>query len=96
MLEDLQGPKIRLGTLKDNHFDVKKGDEIILDYAVEEHDGSATMPVQYNLADKVKVDEPVYLFDGKVKTTMIRKNLFTTSFLLLQLWWEFFPEREWH
>ena len=33
---------------------------------------------------------------SKVNTTMIRKNLFTTSFLLLQLWWGFFPEREWH
>lgn len=73
VLEDLQGPKIRLGALKDNHFDVKQGDEIVLDYSVEEHDGSATLPVQYNLADKVKVDEPVYLFDGKVKTTMVER-----------------------
>ncbi len=73
VLEDLQGPKIRLGALKDNHFDVKKGDEITLDFAVEEHDGSATLPVQYNLADKVKVNEPVYLFDGKVKTTMLER-----------------------
>lgn len=73
VLQDLQGPKIRLGALKDNHYDVKKGDEITLDYAVQEHDGSATLPVQYNLADKVKVDEPVYLFDGKVRTTMIER-----------------------
>ncbi len=73
VLEDLQGPKIRLGALKDNHFDVKKGDEIVLDYSVREHDGSATLPVQYNLADKVKVDQPVYLFDGKVKTTMVER-----------------------
>ncbi len=73
ILQDLQGPKIRLGALKDNHFDVKKGDEIIIDHAVEEHDGSNVLPVQYNLADKVKVDEPVYLFDGKVKTTMVER-----------------------
>lgn len=73
ILQDLQGPKIRLGALKDNHFDVKKGDEIILDHSVAEHDGSSTLPVQYNLADKVKVDEPVYLFDGKVRTTMVER-----------------------
>lgn len=73
VLQDLQGPKIRLGALKDNHFDVKKGDEIVLDYSVAEHDGSATLPVQYNLADKVKVDEPVYLFDGKIRTTMVER-----------------------
>lgn len=71
VLQDIQGPKIRLGVLKDNHFDVKKGDEIVLDYAVQEHDGSANLPVQYNLAGKVKVDEPVYLFDGKIRTTVV-------------------------
>jgi pyruvate kinase len=71
ILQDLQGPKIRLGALLDNRFEVKKGDEIILDHAVAEHDGSATLPVQYNLAEKVKVDEPIYIFDGKVRTTVV-------------------------
>lgn len=71
ILQDLQGPKIRLGALKDNHFEVKKGDEIILDHAVSEHDGSASLPVQYNLADKVKPGEPIYIFDGKVRTTVV-------------------------
>lgn len=71
ILQDIQGPKIRLGALQDNRFDVKKGDEIVLDYGVKEHDGSATLPVQYNLADKVKVGEPVYLFDGKIRTTVV-------------------------
>ena len=68
VLQDLQGPKIRLGTLNDNRHDVKKGDEIILDYAAEHHDN--VLPVQYNLAEKVKVGESIYLFDGKVKTTV--------------------------
>lgn len=74
ILQDLQGPKIRLGALKDNHFDVKKGDEIIIDNSVEVHDGSNVLPVQYNLADKVRVGEPVYLFDGKVRTTMVERT----------------------
>ena len=69
VLQDLQGPKIRLGLLK-NNIDVKEGDEIILDHAAE-HDGGFTLPVQYNLADKVKVGEPVYIFDGKIRTTVI-------------------------
>ena len=73
ILQDLQGPKIRLGVLKDNHFDVKAGSEIVLDYAVQEHDGSANLPIQYNLADKVKVGEPVYLFDGKIRGHMIER-----------------------
>lgn len=69
----MQGPKIRLGVLKDNHFDVKAGSEIVLDHAIQEHDGSANLPIQYNLADKVKVGEPVYLFDGKIRGHMIER-----------------------
>ena len=61
ILQDLQGPKIRLGNLQEN-TEVKKGDEIVLDYSAE-HSG-LTFPVQYNLASKVKVGEPIYIFDG--------------------------------
>ena len=68
ILQDLQGPKIRLGELKDNHFDVKTGDELILDSSIEEHDGTNVLPVQYNLAERMKVGEPLFMFDGKIKT----------------------------
>lgn len=68
ILQDLQGPKIRLGMLNENTA-VKTGDEIILDHAAE-HNG-LTFPVQYNLAEKVKVGEPIYIFDGKVRTTVL-------------------------
>lgn len=68
ILQDLQGPKIRLGELKDNHFDVKAGDELILDSSIEEHDGTSLLPVQYNLAERMKVGEPLFMFDGKIKT----------------------------
>ena len=68
ILQDLQGPKIRLGNLKEN-VDVKKGDELILDFAAE-HDG-LTIPVQYNLAEKTKPGEYVYIFDGKIKTFVL-------------------------
>ena len=71
ILQDLQGPKIRLGMLKDNHLDLKAGDELILDYSVEEHDGGLTVPVQYNLADKVKPGEPLFMFDGKIKSEVV-------------------------
>lgn len=68
ILQDLQGPKIRLGMLNEN-MNVKKGDEIILDNAAE-HNGNV-LPIQYNLAEKVKVGEPIYIFDGKIRTTVI-------------------------
>lgn len=68
ILEDLQGPKIRLGNLTAN-MPVTTGDELVLDYAAE-HDGF-TVPVQYNLAEKVKLGESIYIFDGKVRTTVV-------------------------
>jgi len=68
ILQDLQGPKIRLGNLTDN-MPVTTGDELTLDFAAE-HDGNI-IPVQYNLAEKVKPGEPLYIFDGKVRTTVL-------------------------
>lgn len=69
VLQDLQGPKIRLGVLNNNEQHVKQGDDIVLDFACKEHDG-LTMPVQYNLASKVKVGETIYLYDGNIRTTV--------------------------
>lgn len=68
ILQDLQGPKIRLGKLH-APIEVATGDEFILDYAANEQQDNI-LPVQYNLAEKVKVSEPVYIFDGKIKTTV--------------------------
>ncbi|MFZ1257875.1 MAG: pyruvate kinase [Candidatus Saccharimonas sp.] len=70
ILQDLQGPKIRLGVLNDNRQVVKQGDIITLDYDCKQHDG-LTLPVQYNLAEKVKVGEPIYLYDGNIRTTVV-------------------------
>lgn len=67
ILQDLQGPKIRRsGVLVDNRLDVHRGDILTLDSSLTSHDGGFTLPVQYNLAEKMKVGEPLYLFDGKI------------------------------
>ena len=72
ILQGLQGPKIRLGAIKDNHLDLKIGDEVILESREDyEHDGGMTLPVQYNLAEKVKINEPLFMFDGKIKTEVV-------------------------
>ncbi|MBQ6395978.1 pyruvate kinase [Candidatus Saccharibacteria bacterium] len=71
IVQDLQGPKIRLGELKDNRLDVKTGDELILDSEIKEHDGGTSLPVQYNLAERMKVGEPLFMFDGKIRSTVI-------------------------
>ncbi|HEY0964982.1 MAG TPA: pyruvate kinase [Candidatus Saccharimonadales bacterium] len=69
ILQDLQGPKIRLGMLTDD-VAVQAGDELVLDAAAE-HDGGMTLPVQYNLAEKVRPGEALYIFDGKVRTEVL-------------------------
>lgn len=68
IVQDLQGPKIRLGLVKDNHYDIAEGDEIILDASIKEQEQDGILPVQYNLAQKVKIGEPIYMFDGKIRT----------------------------
>ena len=71
VLQDIQGPKIRLGIFNDDQpFDVKKDDEIILDFNGE-FNGKDIIPVQYNLAEKVKVGENIFIFDGKIKSEVI-------------------------
>ena len=74
ILQDLQGPKIRLGEILNNHLDLKTGDEVILE-AKEGyvHDGGLTLPVQYNLALKARAHEPLSMFDGKVKAEILEK-----------------------
>ena len=90
ILQDLQGPKIRLGILKDNMLNVNPGDILTLDSSLAEHDGSFTLPVQFNLAEKMKVGEPLYMFDGKIHSvvteiasdTAVRVEVQNTGFLM--------------
>lgn len=72
ILQDLQGPKIRLGMLKDNKLELKADDEVVLESRDGfEHDGGLVVPVQYNLAEKCRVGEPLSMFDGLVKCEII-------------------------
>lgn len=64
--QDLQGPKIRLGMINDNHYEVKKGETLDLVYETE-HRGH-TVPVQYDLSRKVEPGQRVYIFDGRIRT----------------------------
>ncbi|PID30524.1 pyruvate kinase [Candidatus Saccharibacteria bacterium] len=70
IIQDLQGPKIRLGDLVDNRYNVSVGDELRLTYGID-HDGGPNLPIQYDLSKKVKVGERVYIFDGKIRTEVM-------------------------
>lgn len=68
IVQDLQGPKVRLGDF-DGIFNVRAGQEIALKYKADfEREG--ILPTQYDLSKKVKRGERVYLYDGRVRTTV--------------------------
>ncbi len=68
IIQDLQGPKIRLGDF-DGIINVKAGQNILLKYRGEYKEGGP-IPVQYDLSKKVKRGERLYIYDGKVRTTV--------------------------
>lgn len=72
ILQDLQGPKIRLGMLSEN-TPVVDGDELTLVYGGEHDD--KVIPVQYDLTKKVKVGEKIYIFDGKIRTEVLSVDI---------------------
>jgi pyruvate kinase len=69
ILQDLQGPKIRLGDF-DGPVQVKRGQELHLTFNGT-YDGSQVVPIQYDLSAKVKEGERLFIFDGKVRTTVL-------------------------
>lgn len=66
ILQDLQGPKIRLGDF-DGIVTVQTGQALQFAYNAD-YERSGHIPTQYDLAKKVKRGERLYLFDGKVRT----------------------------
>lgn len=65
ILQDLQGPKIRLGDF-DGQIDVKAGDVLQLGFN-SDYEKTGIIPIQYDLSKKVNVGERIFLFDGKVR-----------------------------
>lgn len=66
IIQDLQGPKIRLGDF-DGIYNVHKGEVLTFQYKAD-LERSRHLPTQYDLSKKVKRGERLYLYDGKVKT----------------------------
>lgn len=70
IIQDLQGPKIRLGDFE-GEIMVKKGDMLALEYE-SDYQATGHIPVQYDLAQRVKTGERLYLFDGRVRAIVKR------------------------
>jgi pyruvate kinase len=71
ILQDLSGPKIRLGEIRDQVLE--EGSTVRLFPGAREEDGSLPVNYQYLLED-VGVGEQVLLFDGKLDLEVIAKD----------------------
>lgn len=65
ILQDLQGPKIRLGDFE-GRIEVKAGDALQFKY-MSDYEATGIIPLQYDLSTKVKIGERIYLFDGRLR-----------------------------
>lgn len=65
IIQDLQGPKIRLGDF-DGVVEVTAGQDLTLVHG-REANPPHSLPMQYDLSAKMKVGERLFLFDGKVR-----------------------------
>lgn len=68
IIQDLQGPKIRLGDF-DGIINVAKGQNLVFGYK-SDYENTGIIPTQYDLSKKIKRGEELYLYDGKVKTVV--------------------------
>lgn len=68
IIQDLQGPKIRLGDIE-GIINVQAGQSLTFKYNAD-HEREGHIPTQFDLSKKVKRGERLYLYDGKVRTTV--------------------------
>ncbi len=74
ILQDLPGPKLRIGRLRDGVAELKPGDDVT--FVCGEHDEEGDARRMYitwaGLADTVDADEVMYLADGAVRLKIVR------------------------
>lgn len=75
IMQDLQGPKIRLGQIEDDLYKIKTGDEIHLRYGAK-HEGHI-VPIEYDISLKVQPGDRVFINDGKIRAiaTVVNQEL---------------------
>ena len=66
IIQDLQGPKIRLGEFN-GVINIRAGQRLSFMYQAD-YEATGHLPTQYDLSKKVKPGERIYLYDGKVRT----------------------------
>jgi len=65
IIQDLQGPKVRLGDFE-GIINVSAGQSLTFGYNTD-YDRSKIIPLQYDLSKKMKRGERLYIYDGRIK-----------------------------
>ncbi len=71
IIQDLAGPKIRLGTLPEEGVKISKGEVLHLSYQAS-FDELRILPTQYDFSGDVAIGEHIYLRDGQIKTVITK------------------------
>ncbi|MCR4312085.1 MAG: pyruvate kinase, partial [Candidatus Uhrbacteria bacterium] len=73
IIQDLQGPKIRVGVLPDGGILLHDGQKITFSTASSEYESGGPIPVTYRrLHNDVKAGERILLDDGSIETHVTR------------------------
>src|SRR5579875_3573251 len=68
ILQDLPGPKLRVGAIENDLADLKPGDDLVLVCGSTEVGNERRLSVSWaGLADAVETGDVVYLADGKIR-----------------------------
>jgi pyruvate kinase len=68
IIQDLQGPKVRLGDF-DGIITVKAGQHLSFKYGAD-YERTGYIPIQYDLSKKMKRGQRLFLYDGKIRSTV--------------------------
>jgi len=66
VLADIQGPKIRVGTLPVDGLPFVRGNTVRFEYGAD-YEATGIIPIQYDVSRYLKIGERVYLRDGQVR-----------------------------
>lgn len=89
ILQDLQGPKIRLGLITPGPLPIAQNEEIILDTQITESINGPikTLPVQYKkITQDIQPGEIVYIDDGQLKLEAIKTTETQVTLKALNEW----------
>src|SRR5437588_12455372 len=75
ILQDLPGPKIRIGRLRDDLAELKPGEQLVLACGSEDIGDERRISVSWRgLASVVDPDDVIYLADGAIRLRVIRNG----------------------